>query len=134
MTTPAIPMISTLEHYLKLTASREQTIAANMANVDTPGYRTHDINFQGELQKAMHGSVNSSMSTGLIGDTLSNASVQFNPVVQEVPGLLERPDGNNVSLDREGLLMSETQLQYQIGIQLVKHHFHGLLSAISGGN
>jgi flagellar basal-body rod protein FlgC len=33
---------------------------------------------------------------------------------------MERPDGNNVSLDREGLLMSETQLQYQIGIQLIK--------------
>jgi flagellar basal-body rod protein FlgB len=38
-----------------------------------------------------------------------------------------------VSLDREGLLMSETQLQYQIGIQLIKHQFHQILSAISGG-
>jgi flagellar basal-body rod protein FlgB len=55
-------------------------------------------------------------------------------VVQEVPGLMERPDGNNVSLDREGLLMSETQLQYQIGIQLIKHQFHQMLSAISGGS
>jgi flagellar basal-body rod protein FlgB len=61
-------------------------------------------------------------------------TVQMNPVVQEVPGLLERPDGNNVNLDREGLLMSETQLQYQIGVQLVKHQFHQILSAISGGN
>jgi len=59
--------------------------------------------------------------------------VQINPVVRDVPGLLERPDGNNVSLDREGLLMSETQLQYQIGIQLIKHQFHQILSAISGG-
>jgi flagellar basal-body rod protein FlgB len=56
------------------------------------------------------------------------------PVVQEVPGLMERPDGNNVSLDREGLLMSETQLQYQIGIQLIKRQFHQILSAINGGS
>jgi flagellar basal-body rod protein FlgB len=61
-------------------------------------------------------------------------SVQMNPVVQEVPGLMERPDGNNVSLDREGLLMSETQLQYQIGIQLIKRQFHQILSAINGGS
>jgi flagellar basal-body rod protein FlgB len=46
---------------------------------------------------------------------------------------MERPDGNNVNLDREGLLMSQTQLQYQIGVQLVKHQFHQILSAISGG-
>jgi flagellar basal-body rod protein FlgB len=61
-------------------------------------------------------------------------TAQMSPVVQEVPGLMERPDGNNVSLDREGLLMSETQLQYQIGIQLVKHQFHQILTAISGGS
>jgi flagellar basal-body rod protein FlgB len=51
----------------------------------------------------------------------------------EVKGLMERPDGNNVNLDREGLLMSQTQLQYQMGVQLVKHNFHSLLSAINGG-
>jgi flagellar basal-body rod protein FlgB len=58
----------------------------------------------------------------------------MNPVVQEVPGLLERPDGNNVNLDREGLLMAETQLRYQIGVQLIKHQFHQILSAITGGS
>jgi flagellar basal-body rod protein FlgB len=124
--TPTPPLLSTLENYLKLTASRELAISANMANVDTPGYHTRDINFEGELHKAM-GRVLSETEAGSEG-------VQLNPVVQEVPGLLERPDGNNVSLDREGLLMAETQLQYQVGVQLVKHHFHGLLSAISGGN
>ena len=54
--------------------------------------------------------------------------------IKAVDGLIARPDGNNVSLDREGLLMSETQLQYQIGIQLIKHQFHQMLSAISGGS
>ena len=122
---PTTPLISTLESYLKLTASREQAISANMANVDTPGYHTRDIDFQGELSRAMNGVLNQS------GD--STEAVQLNPVVQEVPGLMERADGNNVNLDREGLLMSETQLQYQIGIQLVKQQFHEILSAINGG-
>jgi flagellar basal-body rod protein FlgB len=122
--TPASP-ISTLETYLKLTESRQQAITANMANIDTPGYRTRDINFEGEMQKAMNQLITTSSD--------GNAPVELHPAVQEVQGLMERPDGNNVNLDREGLLMSETQLQYQIGIQLVKREFHQLLSAINGG-
>ena len=124
--TPTTPLTSTLESFLRLTTSREQAISANMANVDTPGYHTRDINFSGELKRAMNGFL-SQTEDGM-------ESVQMNPVVQEVPGLMERPDGNNVSLDREGLLMSETQLQYQIGIQLIKRQFHQILSAINGGS
>jgi flagellar basal-body rod protein FlgB len=124
--TPTTPLTSTLESFLRLTTSREQAISANMANVDTPGYHTRDINFNGELKRAMNGFL-SQTEDGI-------ETVHMNPVVQEVPGLLERPDGNNVSLDREGLLMSETQLQYQIGIQLIKRQFHQILSAINGGS
>jgi len=124
--TPTTPLLSTLESYLRLTVDREQAISANMANVDTPGYHTRDINFEGELKKAMNGTLSQAENSGF--------TAQMNPVVQEVSGLMERPDGNNVNLDREGLLMSETQLQYQIGIQLVKHQFHQILSAISGGS
>jgi flagellar basal-body rod protein FlgB len=93
-----------------------------MANVDTPGYRTKDLNFQHEMARA----------TALTAAGGSDAVLM--PVVQQVQGLLERPDGNNVSLDREGLLLAQTQLQYQVGVQLVKSHFHELLTAISGGN
>jgi flagellar basal-body rod protein FlgB len=124
--TPTTSLTSTLESFLRLTTSREQAISANMANVDTPGYHTRDINFNGELKRAMNGFL-SQTEDGI-------ETVHMNPVVQEVPGLLERPDGNNVSLDREGLLMSETQLQYQIGIQLIKRQFHQILSAINGGS
>jgi len=123
---PTTELISTLESYLRLTTSREQAISTNMANVDTPGYHTRDINFEGELDRAMNGALGESEER--------TGTMQMNPVVQEVSGLMERPDGNNVSLDREGLLMSETQLQYQIGIQLIKHQFHQMLSAISGGS
>lgn len=123
--TQTSPLISTLESYLSLTTKREQAISSNMANVDTPGYHTRDIDFESELNRAMSGVLSQSED--------GTQSVQINPVVREVPGLLERPDGNNVSLDREGLLMSETQLQYQIGIQLIKDRFHQILSAINGG-
>jgi flagellar basal-body rod protein FlgB len=119
MTSSASSLVpSNLEQFLQLTADREQTVSANMANVDTPGYHTKDINFKQSLLSA------SDSSDGL---TLT-------PAVTNVHGLLERPDGNNVNLDRESLLLAQTQLQYQMGIQLVKSNFHQLLSAINGGN
>jgi flagellar basal-body rod protein FlgB len=37
-----------------------------------------------------------------------------------------------VDIDRESLVMAETQLQYQMGIQLIKRQFHQILSAING--
>ena len=119
-------LISSLESYISLTSSREQTIAANMANVDTPGYHTRDIDFEHELKRALNGSI------GNAGDLVDAAPL--NPASIEVQGLLERPDGNNVDLDREGMVLAETQLQHQMGIQLLKNQFHGLLSAINGGN
>jgi flagellar basal-body rod protein FlgB len=124
--TPNTSLISTLETYLKLSTTREQAISANMANVDTPGYHTHDINFEGELNHAMN-------RVSTLSEVATEAPPMY-PVVREVPGLMERPDGNNVNLDREGLLMSQTQLQYQIGVQLIKHQFHQIFSAISGGS
>jgi flagellar basal-body rod protein FlgB len=123
--TQTTPLLPTLETFLRLTNSREQAISANMANVDTPGYHTQDIDFQGELRRAMNGVLSES--------GYGSPSAQITPVVQNVKGLMERPDGNNVDIDREGMLMAETQLQYQVGVQLIKHQFHEILSAISGG-
>ncbi len=120
------PLLGTLEKYLQLTGTRERTISANMANVDTPGYQTRDIDFRSELNHAI--------TQASIMSEDGNQGLIFTPVVRKVRGLMERTDGNNVSLDREGLMLSETQLQYQIGIQLIKDHFHGLLQAINGGS
>ena len=119
-------ILSMVESYLRLATSREQVISANMANVDTPGYHTRDIDFQHELSRAIGSPL---MKTGD-----GSESVQLLPVIRQTPGLMERPDGNNVDLDREGMQLAETQLQHEMGVQLIKHHFHNLLSAINGGN
>jgi len=107
-----------LQGYLKVTSDRQQMIASNIANVDTPGYHTKDINFQTAMRQ--------------VSD--DGNDVQLMPASTEVEGLPERPDGNNVNIDREGLLLGEAQLQYQMGVQLIKAEFHRLLSAIKEGN
>jgi flagellar basal-body rod protein FlgB len=120
MATP--PLLSnTLEQYLQVASSREQVIAANMANIDTPGYHTKDMNFAREMQRAAN------------ADLSGEDGVALEPQIEEVRNLNERPDGNNVNLDREGLMLAQAQLQYQMGVQLVKSQFHQLLSAIKGG-
>jgi len=105
-----------LERYLDLSADRHQLIVNNMANIDTPGYRTRDLDFRHELQRAV-----------------TEESPLVTPVVRQVSGLVERPDGNNVSLDRESLLLSEAQIQFRIGVQLIRREFSRLLTAINGG-
>lgn len=107
------PMLQVLQGFLKVADQRQQLVVANMANVDTPGYRTRDLDFQSAMQEAMND-----------GPPLESASV-------EVPNLPERPDGNNVNIDRESMMLSELQLQYQMGVQLIKEQFHELLSAIN---
>jgi len=114
------PVMQLLQGYLKVTSERQQLITANIANVDTPGYHTRDINFQAAMQQAM--------------DEGNGNDVQMMQSSTEVEGLPERPDGNNVNMDRESLLMGETQLQYQMGVQLIKSEFHRLLTAIKGEN
>jgi flagellar basal-body rod protein FlgB len=110
--------IDSLQGYLKVVTDRQQQIASNMANVDTPGYHTKDVNFQASIMQAMN----------------EGGQVPLQPVSLDVPGLPERPDGNNVNIDRESILLSQTQLQFELGVQLVKNEFHTLYSAIKDGN
>ena len=111
------PMMQFLERFLDVTTDRQKLVTTNMANIDTPGYKTQDISFRSELERLTSGEDTSMMST----------------VAHKVPGLLQRPDGNDVSLDRESMLLAETQMQFKIGIQFMRTEFHRLLHAINEG-
>jgi flagellar basal-body rod protein FlgB len=110
-------MMYLLEKFLDVTSQRHKLVVGNMANVDTPGYQTKDIDFRNELQRAV-----------------AEGPASLTPVVRSVQGLLQRPDGNNVSLDREGLLLAETQMQFGLGVQLLRHEFQNLVYAINEGS
>jgi flagellar basal-body rod protein FlgB len=112
--TPNVPF---LERYLDLTTYRQTLLAANVANIDTPGYQTRDVAFQGELAYA----------------SLAEYREPLRPFARAVQGLMVRPDGNNVSLDREGLLLAQTQLQYKTAIELIRAEFRTIHGAINDG-
>jgi flagellar basal-body rod protein FlgB len=65
------------------------------------------------------------------GGSLSYAS--YSPTARPVHGLLERPDGNNVSVERESLLLAETQMKFNLEVQLLKGEFHEISQAINSG-
>jgi flagellar basal-body rod protein FlgB len=50
--------------------------------------------------------------------------------VTAVDGLVARPDGNNVSMDREGLKLAEAQLKFKTGVTLLRQEYQRVLDAI----
>ena len=119
------PMTEALGRFLDVDAARYKLITSNLANIDTPGFRTRDVDFHAELARAGgHAAANEEGG-------LSYAS--YTPVVRHVRGLLERPDGNDVSVERESLLLAETQMKFNLGVQLLKDQFHQISAAITSG-
>jgi flagellar basal-body rod protein FlgB len=100
------------EHYLDLLSQRQKLTAANIANIDTPGYKAKDIDFQFEFLSAME-------------DAPAH--------VIEAPGLKVKNDGNNVSLDREARLLSENAMRFNFVSNLLKGEMRMLKRAIEEG-
>ena len=113
-----------LGRFLDVDIARYKLIGTNLANIDTPAYRTRDLDFRAELRRAEQRDPEDSTGFHLAA---------FYPVAREVRGLLERPDGNNVSVERESLLLAEAQMKFNLGVQLLKDQFHLISSAINSG-
>ncbi|WP_263409175.1 flagellar basal body rod protein FlgB [Terriglobus tenax] len=107
-------MSDALVRYLDLASTQMKLTASNIANADTPGYRTQGFSFEEQMRQAMSGS----------------ASGAFSPEVQDVDGLVARTDGNNVSLEREGLEMAKSQLTFRTGVDLLRHEYSRMTDAI----
>jgi flagellar basal-body rod protein FlgB len=105
------PLGAQLERYLDLLSARQKLVASNIANVDTPGYQTQDIDFQSEFQNALGGA----------------------PHVTEVSGLPSKNDGNNVSLDRESRLLAENAMRFSVASNLLRSQLNEVRSAIKEG-
>jgi flagellar basal-body rod protein FlgB len=132
MSSFSTPLIDLLGHALGLTAQRQTLVSQNIANIDTPGYHARDINFRQELQQALsldQTREDQANQTGQPDQEVAGPT----PFVREVPGLIDRPDGNNVNIDRESLLMAENQLQYQTEVAVLRSEFSRLQEAIQGG-
>jgi flagellar basal-body rod protein FlgB len=108
-----------IERYMDVLSSRQRQVAANIANADTPGYHTRDVDFQSELRRQMQGSAPGASRPA--------------PVLHEVAGLQVRNDGNNVNLDREARLLAENALRFNVASNLLRSQIRMVKSAIDEG-
>lgn len=100
---------------MTLLSTRQKLVASNIANADTPGYKTQDIDFRAEFANQMQGQE----CTG--------------PQTIEPDGLPVKADGNNVSLDRESRLLAENAMRFQVAASLAQSQLHAIRSAIQEG-
>jgi flagellar basal-body rod protein FlgB len=105
-----------IARYLDLATSEAKLTAANMANIDTPGYRAVGMDFEAEMREAMAG--------------VEKGQAPRAVRVKAVDGLIPRPDGNNVSMDRESLNLAEAQLKFKTGVALLHQEYQRVLDAI----
>jgi flagellar basal-body rod protein FlgB len=101
-----------LGSFLSYLSRRQEVIASNIANADTPGYKTRDV-------------VSPSSFTSVLR--------QVNPEMLETPDLPTRNDGNNVSMDREARLLAENTLRFNLATQMLRGEIKDIRSAIEEG-
>jgi flagellar basal-body rod protein FlgB len=109
-------MSESLGRYLDLATSEMKLTAVNMANIDTPGYKAVGLDFGAEMNQAL-GDVNKGSPGRPAG-------------VRVVDGLIARPDGNDVSMDRESLNLAEAQLKFRVGVTLLRSENQRVMDAI----
>jgi flagellar basal-body rod protein FlgB len=91
-------ILAALGRQMNAAVSRQTVAASNLANLDTPGYRTREVSFDDALDTRLDG-VQRTNAQHLAAPTDSGA-------VSDAAGLASRRDGNNVQLDRELLAMT----------------------------
>jgi flagellar basal-body rod protein FlgB len=128
------PMVEAMGNFMTRLSRRQQVVASNIANIDTPGYKTRDASFHLTMQEILSGDslpMNTRKPEG--GFLQGWTSIASEPEVFETSGLPMRADRNNVDIDREMLKLSETSFTYAVATQLLRSKFRTIASAIQEG-
>ncbi len=103
-------MIQAMDQSMTLASRRQTLIASNLANLDTPGYRTRDFSFEGALKSALGGqNPQLPLATTSALHFQGTSSASLPATTDPLQPSAERNDGNDVSLDRENMLLARTQ-------------------------
>ncbi len=112
------PQTHLTARYMDLLSATQKVTAANIANADTPGYRTLTFDFQSEFQRALEDPQSHD------GDA---------PAVFEAGLSAVKNDGNDVVLERELRLMSESAIRFRHAALMLRGGIRSVRSAIQEG-
>lgn len=101
-------------------ALRQEVIADNIANVDTPGFRARSVEFESTLERAIERGEARSSGPGALGASVSPTNTPVGA------------NDNNVDLRKESIAAVQTQYQFQIMGRAISDR-HSRLSVVSGG-
>lgn len=108
-----------LERALSGASLRQEALAENLANVNTPGYQRRDVDFQGALRSAMES---------------GKAAVAATPMeITTDPSAPMRADGNSVDVDAEAAGLAKNGLEYQALTTVLRSRSDILRSAMGVG-
>jgi flagellar basal-body rod protein FlgB len=118
---------------LSLRSARQELLASNIANADTPGYKAKDIDFAKALQGAMSGNTaNLPLATtsashlgGATGQSVMGAPVMYRNALQP------SADGNTVDMDVERAQFADNALRYEASISFVSGKVKDVLTALA---
>lgn len=127
-----------LEQALRASGLAHETIAHNLANVNTPGFKRSEVIFQDKLAAALNALDGNTAQIARThprhlpaGGPASLREVEPEVVVRAETSL--RPDGNNVDLDSEIVKLSENQLLYRSLTQILRMKLSQLRTVINEG-
>lgn len=117
---------------LLLRAQRQQVLASNIANADTPGYVARDFDFAQALKSVQGGA---SVSTVALTDARHLRLGSADPRQAEMAYTVQTQpaqDGNSVDLDRERANFVDNSIRYESTLRFINGHVKTMLSAITG--
>ena len=128
-------IIPVLEKVLDLRSMKHNSIVSNIANMDTPNYKTFDFIVEEELEKAMKSRRNFELKKTQAGHLgvrqIGSTNVRLKAI--DSHRFTHRADGNSVDIDKEMAKMAENSLMYNASAQILSKKFQGLKNAIEGG-
>lgn len=118
---------------LSLRAQRQEVLAANIANADTPGYKARDIDFGSELRRALdrgRGAAAVTLATSSARHLHAGAAVATDAsLLYRVPAQ-SSIDGNTVEMDAERVNFADNAMRYEFGLSRVSSKIKSLLAAL----
>lgn len=119
---------------LNLRAARQELIASNIANADTPNYKARDIDFASAMQGALQNSgaalAVAKTAPGHLG-AATGETVMGSPVMYRKP-LQPSADGNTVDMDVERAQFADNALRYEASVRFVSDKAKEVLAALQG--
>ena len=122
-----------IESYVDRLAQRHKIVASNLANIDTPGYKTRDISFHATIDELLADRAGGNLRTTHerhVNDAPFDSSLG---TVHQPEGLLERADKNNVDIDWEMTKLNETSFAYSMMTQFLRGSYQRLATSINEG-